>query len=396
MSQFDTVLRFFRHLRPFSPHLNNPRIARRRTSRLGSGDALGLAVFERMGTVELGAVVVVPASGDIRAIQDIQFQDTQLHVSAATDNERPLYSSRMPILGNDVLQSWVDRVRRLGVRDLWLTSSAVTSSPAEASATWFGLRDFARQGIERLLMITLKSYAEMDLADLLRFHCETRNPLTEAHDNQGQLGVCLIDRRALHATGEKCEFPGASGTGTRMPYQFSGYAKRLLSARERQELVGDALTGACAMRPFGEQIREQVWVGEGVSLADSTRVVGPSYIGDRTVVRAGATIGPFAAVERDCVVDCGTTVERSTVLPHTYLAPGLLICHSLVDGGYLEDLNWGAVVDLQPAGLGSRIQSHKSRRQAGAETNGSSRADSAFAWDVTPSSNAPSWLQVEL
>ncbi len=152
------------------------------------------------------------------------------------------------------------------------------------------------------------------------------------------------------------------------------------------------------MRPLGTQIREQVWVGEGANLADSVRVIGPTYIGARTIVRAGATIGPFASVERDCVVDCGTTVERSTVLPYTYLAPGLLIRHRLVDGGYLEDLGWGAVADLEPAGLGSRIQRRESRRQAFSEkTDVLSRAGSAFAWDSAPSSTASQpWLEVQL
>jgi carbonic anhydrase/acetyltransferase-like protein (isoleucine patch superfamily) len=298
----------------------------------------------------------------------------------------------MPILGNDVLRSWMERVRRLGVSSLWLTSS-----PRDESVASSALAEFARQGVERLLVIKLKSYAEMDLADLLRFHCESRSPVTEAQDARGQLGVCLLDHRALHASGEKYEFSCGPTDGGSTPYQFRGYAKRILSARERQELVGDALTGACAMRPLGTQIREQVWVGEGVNLAGSARVIGPTYIGARTIVRAGATIGPFASVEHDCVVDCGTTVERSTVLPYTYLAPGLLIRQELVDGGYLEDLGWGAVANLHPAGLGNRIQRREARRQAFSVPDVFSRAGSASAWNFTPSSAASQpWLQVQL
>jgi carbonic anhydrase/acetyltransferase-like protein (isoleucine patch superfamily) len=160
------------------------------------------------------------------------------------------------------------------------------------------------------------------------------------------------------------------------------------------------LTGACGLRPFGTQIRQQVWIGEGANLADSVRVIGPTYIGARTVVRAGATIGPFASIERDCVVDCGTTVERSTVLPHTYLAPGLLIRHGLVDGGYLEHLGWGAVADLRAAGLGNRIERHEPRRQAGSETGLTdvfSRPDHAFPLGSVPASTASQpWLQVRL
>jgi carbonic anhydrase/acetyltransferase-like protein (isoleucine patch superfamily) len=337
--------------------------------------------------VELGAVVVVSARDDLTAIHE-----AEPYAPAASQNSRPLCSSRMPILGNDVLRSWMERVRKLGVQSLWLTSS-----PRDGSAACSALAGFARQGVERLLVIKLESYAEMDLADLLRFHCESRNPVTEAEDGRGQLGVCLLDHLALHATGEKYEFSCSPSDHGRTTYQFRGYAKRILSAKERQELVGDALTGACAMRPLGTQIREQVWVGEGVNLAGSSRVIGPTYIGARTIVRAGATIGPFASVERDCVVDCGTTVERSTVLPYTYLAPGLLIRHGLVDGGYLQDLGGGAVADLQPAGLGSRIQRRESRSQARSKTDVFSRAGSASAWAFAPSSTASQpWLQVQL
>ena len=296
--------------------------------------------------MELGAVVVVPAREDFMLTHEAQAHDL-----AASENSRPFYSSRMPILGNDVFRSWMERVRTLGLQSLWLTSN----SPDE-SVDRSALAEFARQGVERLLVIQLKSYAEMDLADLLRFHCESRNPVTEAEDARGQLGVCLRDYLALHATRQKSQFSPAPTDSRQIPYQFRGYAKRILSARERQELVGDGLTGACAMRPQGTEIRDQVWVGEGAKLADSVRMIGPTYIGARTIVEAGATIGPFASVEHDCVVGCGTTVERSTVLPNSYLAPGLLIRHQLVDGGYLEDLSWGAVADLQPAGLGSRIQ----------------------------------------
>lgn len=337
--------------------------------------------------MELGAVVVVPATENLAAIQSIP--PCALPV---LESPRPRYSSRMPILGNDVLQSWMGRVRKLGMHSLWLTPGH-----RDGSIDPTVLRSFARQGIERLLVIKLTSYAEMDLADLIRFHCERRNPVTDVHDARGQLGVSLLDHLALDA-GEKYDSSCASTDSGRTSYQFSGYAKRILSAQERQELVGDGLTGACAMRPAGSQIHEQVWLGEGVDLASSVRIIGPTYIGARTIVRAGATIGPFASVERDCVVDCGTTVRQSQVLPNTYLAPGLLIQHGLVDGGFLEDLGRGAVADLQPAGLGSRIQPRESSKDTlnTVATEDFSRTGNSFAWSV-PTAPAPQpWLQVPL
>jgi hypothetical protein len=283
-------------------------------------------------------------------------------------------------------------VRKLGVQNLWIAPAA--RDDGGSCSRWTRL---AKQGVERLLLIKLKSYAEMDLADLFRFHRERRNPVTEAYDAHGRLGVSLLDRAAFRASEENYADSHETDAG-RVPYPFHGYAKRILAAKERQELVGDALTGACAMRPFGTEIRDQVWIGEDVVLADSARVIGPTYIGAGTVVRAGATIGPFASVERDCMIDCGTTVERSTVLPDTYLAPGLLIRNALVDGQYLEDLSWGAVADLQPAGLGGKICRRGSRPQPfrAVASDPCSQADTACAWNFASAAATHDWRQVRL
>lgn len=327
--------------------------------------------------VELATVIMVPAREDLMAIHE------------AEPPVQPLYSSRMPILGNDVLRAWMKRVRKLGSQKLWLTST-----PTSGRGTWFALADLARQGIEQLLVIKLKAYAEMDLGDFLHFHRESHNSTTEAQDSRGFLGISLMDRAAL-LRGQELESHASEGN----TYDFRGYAKRILSARERQELVADALTGACSMRPRGTEIREQVWVGEGVELADSVKIIGPSYIGEKAVVRAGATIGPFASIERNCIVDCGTTVEHATVLPFSYLAPGLLIQHKIVDGGYLMDLvggeGGGEVADLRPAGLGSRIPFSDSPSRA----SGDARPESLYSppWSLAPfSTPSQPWLQVQM
>jgi carbonic anhydrase/acetyltransferase-like protein (isoleucine patch superfamily) len=228
---------------------------------------------------------------------------------------------------------------------------------------------------------------------LLRFHCQSQNPVTEVHDSRGQLGISVFDQLALSATQKACESSDSAGSDCAL-YAFRGYARRILSASERQELVGDGLTGACAMRPRGREVAEGVWVGQNVKLADSVKVVGPIYIGDRAVIRAGATIGPFASVERDSVVDCGTTVVRATVLPYTYLAPGLLIQHAIVDGEYLEDLGCGTVADLRPAGLAKKMQPLEPERGM------SSLAGDGFANEQSSAaklgSASPPWRRVQL
>ena len=326
--------------------------------------------------MELAAVVEVPDEKDFAALLQ-----SRTHSLTPAGIMPSLHSSLLPILGNDVLRTWMDRIHKLGVPSLWLASSVRGEREA-----WSALR----KGVERLLMIKLKSYAEMDLADLLRFHCQRRNHVTEVHDSQGRLGVSVLDRHALSAAGETPKTLPIAADFEPASYPFRGYAKRILSARERQELVGDALIGRCAMRPLGKEIREQVWVGEGVSIASSARVIGPTYIGDRTIISGGATIGPMASVERDCVVDCGTTVQQSTILPGTYLGPGILVREALVDGAYLQDLRGGAIADLLPGGLARKIyqpnpdQAPQSERAASASSQGQwipwNSATSAAGW----------------
>ena len=337
--------------------------------------------------MELSVVAVVP-SREIEGTHSVRIPEE------AGSGPMSFGSSRKPILGNDVLKSWADRVRGLGVRSLWLASGG-----RDGKVDGPTLAKFMRQGVERLLLIKLKSYAEMDLADLLRFHSDRGNPITQAEDAQGELGVCLLDRIALHSAADENAGLQAGDCG-QTPYQFNGYAKRILSATERQELVGDGLTGACAMKPMGTQIRDKVWVGEGVKIAPTARVIGPVYIGARTTIGAGATVGPFSSVEHDCVVDCGTTVEQSTVLPHSYLAPGLLIRNSQVDGRHLEHLRWGAVADLQPAQMARRIQPHRLRRPLFSKTDRNnlfSRPGGPFPWDFAHApAIAQPWLQVQL
>ena len=337
-----------------------------------------------MRNVDFAAVVMVPGGGHFTSNSELQSSDF-----TSPGLARPRRSSFLPILGNDILQTWTKRVHKLGMQDLW-----ITSTPREPRDVYSTLHGFPLQGVARFLVIKLNSYAEMDLADLIRFHCQTGSTVTEVNDSRGRLGICVFDQLPT------CTAPTRRKTAV-VPenppraYPFHGYAKRILSARERQELVGDALTGACAMRPSGTEIREQVWIGANVTLSDSVRLIGPSFIGDGTVIRAGATIGPFASVEHDCVVDSGTTVQRSTILPGTYMAPGLRIRRALVDGGSLEDLSSGAVADLQSGLLARRMNRFASQPQ-------SCKGDSAgFFSDIGvrtcrhPSSSVE-WHQVQL
>jgi carbonic anhydrase/acetyltransferase-like protein (isoleucine patch superfamily) len=141
-------------------------------------------------------------------------------------------------------------------------------------------------------------------------------------------------------------------------------------------------------------MEDGIWISKDAYVDQSARVISPSFIGPRCVIQPGATIGPFASIERDCVIDCGTTITRSSILPRTCLAPGLLIEESVVNGVQLENLGWNVRLNLAPARLARSISARGrfARRE---------RRDGSFDHTVTNTSGRsgaamPAWVRVSL
>src|SRR5215471_17187323 len=103
---------------------------------------------EKEKHVELAAVVMTPDEKD--------FPSFQAHADLSGEASRSYYSPLLPILGNDVRRMWTDRLQKLGVQSFWLGSV-----PHDERKAYSQLCRLAKQGVERLLMIKLKFYAEM-------------------------------------------------------------------------------------------------------------------------------------------------------------------------------------------------------------------------------------------
>ena len=291
--------------------------------------------------MELGAFVLIPEvlEGSVRS---------RSHSNSLGQPEREVvYPSPLsPVLGKNLLQHWTEKIRRLGIQVM----SVGEGAPAGATGLF---SNFGRQGLERLLVVCLKAYAEIDLLDFVRFHGETRKAITEAIDQEGPLGIRLVDRASLS--------PGASGAiessgpGRFAEYRVAGYVKRMMSPQTYSDLVSDALGGRCALQPVGSQVAEGVWVSEDAWMERSVRLTGPCYVGSKTMLHDCVSVGPFSSVENNCIIDCGTTIESSSILPQTFLAAGLNVRRSIVDGACLEHLDTGTTVNLQAFGLARRV-----------------------------------------
>src|SRR5262249_21991818 len=110
-----------------------------------------------------------------------------------------------------------------------------------------------------------------------------------------------------------------------------------------------------SIRPNGEQFRPGVWVASGAKIERNVRLVAACYIGPSTRVRSGSLITRGSSIEHHSVVDCGTAVEASTLLPLSYLGAGLDLVHCVVGLKRMSSVKYSAELETEDRSLVSVI-----------------------------------------
>jgi hypothetical protein len=105
-----------------------------------------------------------------------------------------------------------------------------------------------------------------------------------------------------------------------------------------------------------------VWIAPGALIEKGARVLAPAYIGSFARVRSGAVITRCSSIERNAVVDCGTVIENSTVLPFSYVGAGLDLAHSVAGMGRIVNLHRDVSVEIIDPKLIASMSAKSSRR----------------------------------
>ncbi|HET7748691.1 MAG TPA: hypothetical protein VFK81_04875 [Terriglobales bacterium] len=274
----------------------------------------------------------------------------------------------LDLLGKSVAHHVADRLRRAGVEAVAaLTGNGVCEeanrgdsqaqlSCLPANELWRAAEEafsaYASEGVENILLLRLGPYAEFDLDTLLRFHSGRRQNATVIFDQaEGPLDAAVVQAaRRTDAT-----FLIRNGLrATRLPsepYIMPGYVNRLENARDLRRLAQDALLMRCGIRPQGREIKPGIWVGEHAHIHRTARVLAPAFVGTRAKLRAASVVTRGSVVEHHAEVDCGTVLEDTTVLPYTYVGPGLDASHSVAGFGRLVHLRRAAEVEIADSRL---------------------------------------------
>jgi NDP-sugar pyrophosphorylase family protein len=211
------------------------------------------------------------------------------------------------------------------------------------------LREFSRSGIDHAFIVSANVYAETDLFDLFSFHCESRQRVTKAVDRDGPMAFGIVDcAKALEMDIENVLTPGQDAGSS---YFIREYVSRLTHPRDLRRLATDALSGRCAIRPAGKEVKPGVWVDEGAQVHKRARIVAPAFIGRGSKIRQNTVITRCSSVEQDCYVDCGTVVEDSSILSDTHIGISVDVCHAVVDGNKLLNLERDVVIEISDPGV---------------------------------------------
>jgi NDP-sugar pyrophosphorylase family protein len=286
----------------------------------------------------------------------------------------------LDLLGESVLNRIISRLQRYGIQRVSVVANTdLAHAPHlswDASAAdldynpsgelWASVErlifDYAKQDIKALVLVQVSAYAEVDYFDVLRFHRANGKLVTTVGDSEGPLNITVLDLTKPMECAELLRNSWNGGFWDRNRsnagrYVFNGYINRLENAYDFRRLAKDALTRRCELRPLGREVRPGVWLGQGARVDSRARVLAPSYIGAYSKIRAAALVTRVSTVEHHCEVDCGTVIDDASVLPFSYLGPGLEVAHAMVDGGRLMHLAHNLELQIRDHRLLGRLRS---------------------------------------
>jgi len=279
----------------------------------------------------------------------------------------------VPVLGQAVLHRVADRLEKSGIDPIAVINAVDPSIPIVAESCRSNLKwknvspdeiwkpaeeefnDAVQAGAELVLVIRVGAYAEVPIDPLLQFHLDQRNHTTQVAAPDGLLDFFVLSGSRRNDAAILFRSRLQKMRAATPPYVTTGYVNRLRTPADLRQLVLDSFMLKTSIEPVGEQVRPGIWIGKGAKVDRSVRLVAPCYIGEHARVRAGSLVTRASSLEHHSVIDCGSVVEASSLLPFSYLGPGLDLMHSVVGSNRIASLKYGSELEVADSTLVSSV-----------------------------------------
>jgi mannose-1-phosphate guanylyltransferase / phosphomannomutase len=302
---------------------------------------------------------------------------------------RPLTSNQpkpmVPIVGKPCMEHILELLREHGLTDVIVTVAflpqairsyfgegdtlglnigySVEESPLGTAGS---VRLAARQLDETFLVISGDALCDLDLTKLIEFHKERGAAVTiglKSVENPLEFGIVVTDdegriERFLEKPSWGQVFSDTINTGiyvlepevlrhvpTDRPYDFSkelfpyllemgrplygfvmdGYWQDVGDLDQYRQANFDALEESVKLNVPGIRIRGNVWLGEGVEIADLDQVEGPAMIGNYCRIADGASVGAYSVLSNSVTLRERTRTTRSVIDASTHVGRSSLI-----------------------------------------------------------------------
>ena len=281
--------------------------------------------------------------------------------------------SLLPLLGRPTLHRMVERLRASGIdciSVLRATSSvsALFAEPRESvlnckevpcDQVWRAAEEdfenLVQAGAELVILIRAGAYAEVEIDPLIQFHLDQRNHITQVMAPDGLIDFFVLSGSRRNDAAFLLRHGLRKTRVETRPFETQGYVNRLQTPADLRALALDSLMKKTSIQPLGEEVRPGIWVARGARVNRNVRLVAPCYIGRSSKIRAGALITRGSSIEHHCVVDCGSVVEASILLPLSYLGAGLDLSHSVLGSRRVFSVKHGAELEVEDATLVSML-----------------------------------------
>jgi mannose-1-phosphate guanylyltransferase/phosphomannomutase len=307
---------------------------------------------------------------------------------------RPLTSNQpkpmVPIVGKPCMEHIVELLKKHGFEDIVVTLAfmpqairgyfgageshgvSIRYSVEESPMGTAGSVKLAEDALdEPFLVISGDALCDIDLGALVRFHEEKGGLVTiglKSVDNPLEFGIVVTDEdgrveRFLEKPSWGQVFTDTINTGIYVvdpqvlphvpydrPFDFSkelfplllemgrplfgfvadGYWQDIGNLDQFRQANFDALEERVALNTPGIKLRGNVWVGEGVELADLESVEGPAFIGNYCRIAPQASVGPYSVLSPSVTLREHARTSRSVVDSSTYIGRSALIEGAIV------------------------------------------------------------------
>ena len=310
---------------------------------------------------------------------------------------RPLTSNQpkpmVPIVGKPCMEHIVDLLKHHGLEDILVTLAfmpqairgyfgageahgvRIRYSIEESPAGTAGSVKLAEDALdEPFIVISGDALCDIDLTDLVRSHEERGAAVTialKSVENPLEFGIVVTDEegrieRFLEKPSWAQVFTDTINTGIYViqpevlrhipadrPFDFSkelfplllekghplygyvadGYWQDIGNLDQYKQANFDALDERVKLSVSGIRLRGNVWVGEGVELADLDSVEGPAFIGNYCRIAPQATVGRHSVLGSNVVLREHARTVRSVIGSNVVLREHARTVRSVIDTG---------------------------------------------------------------